>query len=505
MTLPALLYNGPLDQETRQRLNLESSQVSFSDEDFLDFVLGQHRKDPKFPTEAFPRAEYFFYLLMQIGRRRPHLFPTPDLCLAIFNILAARHNLAASRLVCLDLGLLPVAVLAAGQGARVAPPPAASSAALWPDWLFPATRTNDRGWAGAFILGRDPLKLTKEDPDLPGKMAEASGGLLFCYWDFLGVNLHNHARKKWLDAGAIRSIIQLPRPRRQTATYYPAIIETGSVRPGHVRLADVREISPGPGGLSQKEVLQVILDTPDREKSVDVPAKALLQKDRADFTPRRYLVNQHAPQEAPLSEYARLLRCQLLRTKLTPEEIKEAAQEAGGRSNDGSFLCREVTLPNLDERTGFLLPGAGAMVKVREFYYAGRNEEHLLRENDILISFRGTEANIGQVGLMDDPPGESMITGQSLLIIRTFKNSIDPIWLYYYLRREKTRQQVLSHSSGSKALTVNTGDLAQLAVPKPTSAQVEACRERHNQIRSLMNQVRNLYAQIQEKLDNNLG
>jgi hypothetical protein len=500
MIQPTLLYNKDLDQMWRQVLNRETGQLSLADEDFIDFFLRRLRGTPSLPPPGLPRAEFLFYLLAQIGRRRPALFPTLDLCLAMFNLLAARHHgLAVDRLVCLDFGLLPVAVLASGLGARVAPPPA-STHKNWPGLLFPALRTDDRNLAGALVLGRDPLKLTNDDPELPGKLAEASGGLFFCFWDFLGVNLHNHARKKWLKEAPIRSIIQLPRPRRQSVAYYPALLETGPVRPGLIRLADVRDTAPGPGGLAQAEVLKAVLGAPGNEQSLEVAPEALLQLNRSDFTPRRYLVKRLDPREAPLSAYAYLIRCQLPRAKLTPEELKalKPGREALSPDN-GYFLCREITLPNLDERTGFLLPGAGQMVRVAPSNSPGRDKENILQEHDILISFRGTEANIGQVGLVDGPPREPMISGQSLCVIRVVKDSLDPVWLYYYLRRAETRRLVLSHSSGSSMLTVNTGDLANLPIPDPNSSQVRACHDRHDRIRGLMDDIRELYGQVHEE------
>ena len=494
MNCPTLTYNKSLDRSLQQSLKLAPGPVSLSDEDFIYLILKEYRNPPGCPSEGLSRAEFLFYILMQVGRKRPGLFLTPDLNLAMFNLLAARHCLNACRLVCLDLGLLPVALLASGMEARVALPPI-DNFKSWPDWLFPVLRSQDRSWLGAIILGRDTLKLTSDNPELPQKLVEAAGGLFFSYWDFLGVNLHDQVRKKWLTANILRSIIQLPRPRFQTVVYYPAFIETGRVEPGQVRVAAVKENRRGSGGLSQTEVLRVVLEAPDGKNSQDVPPESLTDQHRTDFTPRRFLVNQPNTEMAPLKEYAKLIRCQLQRTKLTPDELADPEL-----SRDG--ICREITFPNLDEKTGFLKPGSGNWIRLQRVVSPLSLSNFLLRAHDILISFRGTEATIGRVGLVNAQPQAPCITGQSLCIVRPDKKMVDPTWLYHYLRREETRQKVLSHSTGSSMLTVNTGDLAQLPIPCPGAEEVEACREQHEDVQQLMDEIHRLYALVENKMQN---
>jgi len=489
MTFPAAFYNLTFDRRLRDGLIWPDSKNSFSDEDFLKFTLQENQSlfDSLIEDEGLMvpegwtidklRAEFFFYLLTQAGRRRPGLFPVPDLCLAAFNILEARHDLSKSRLVCLDLALLPVAVLATGWGAQIAP-----SLGSWPKDLL--NITGDRNLEEALILASDPLKLTEDYPDLLDDLAKVKGGIIFCRWDFLGVTLHSLARLQWLGTGLIRSLVQLPRPSRQSAVYYPALVEIGPspLEAPLIRLADVRESSSGE--LSQAEVLEAVFDQADQRKSLDVTPEQLVKQEEKDFTPRRFLADPQGIGEVALSRCAKLLRCQARRSKVKEET--------------GSFACREIFLSQLDDITGFVQPGSAQLVKLQGFNQEGREKKYLLQQHDILMCYRGSEATIGRVGLMATKPEEPLITGQTLCIVRVFDG--DPIWLYYYLRQEKFRKLVLSRSSGSKMLTVNLEDLRKLAVVQPGPTQTAVVGQRHENILVIMDSMRQLAGQAHEEL-----
>jgi len=488
MSTPTLLYNNDIDLRLQKTLIWPDEQISFSDEDFCDATFLKNKDRLANLGTPQDRAEFLFYLLVQIGRRRPTLFPVPDLCLAAFNILAARHTLAESRLVCLDLGLLPAAVLASGWGAKVAPPLSAQSK-TWPERFFPENLTDDRNIKGALVLGRDPVKLTEDHPEMMDDLSQTRGGIVFCYWDFLGVNLHSHVRSQWLDRGLIRTVIQFPRPLRQGVIYFPALIETRpsppepDSDPQKIRMADVRALASGPGGISQAEVLKVTLDQADGEKSIDVSTQELITNDGLDCTPRRLLAGPKGPGEVPLTYCTQLIRCQLPRVKPSPNQDESTY-----------FSCREISLSHLDERTGFVKPGAGQPIWFKGFNPNSNEGKYLLKRNDILMCFRGTEATIGRVGFVTYEPNERehMISGQSLCLIRATK--IDPVWLYYYLRREQVRLRILSRSSGSSMLTVNLGDLRDLAISQPGPTQSAVVGEKHLKLLSFMADIRKLYA-----------
>ena len=292
-----------------------------------------------------------------------------------------------------------------------------------------------------------------------------------------------------MDAGVLRTILQLPRPRRQAVNYYPAVIETGAAHSGHIRLASIRDIAPGPGGLSQSEVLRVVFRPPDGRRSMDVEPKALCQANQSDFTPGRYLVNKGEPEDLPLARYAQVIRCQLSRTRVESEA-----------SAEHSFRCREVTLSDLDKRTGFLEERQGQWVTLKPPYSS--INDHLLQKNDILISFRSSEAHIGRVGFVAVNPAEPTICGQSVCIIRVV-DKINPAWLYHYLRGNEVRQQVLGYSTGGRMLTVNTGDIGKLPIPLPDPAHVDECSKRHDEILRYMAEIQGIYFKIEDEMKKN--
>jgi hypothetical protein len=449
------------------------------DDGFLEAATGlEGRAAGKF------RAEVLFYFLAQIGRRRPGLFPVPDITLAAFNILAGRHNLWGDRVVCLDLALLPVAMLAAGWGAQVVPP---SSPESWPEALFSTALSDDKTLEGALVLGGDPLKLAEARPDLLNGLSRTQGGIIFCNWDFLGVNLYGFHRMIWLEQGIIRSIVQLPHPRRQSARYYPALVE---IRPGRpypgtaqtlVRLADVREKSSILGHLSQSEIMEAVFEPSEEGKSLDIAPARLANDESGDFTPRRFLTGRQGLGEVALGGCARLLRCHLSRARHDPKKKKEEEEEKG-------VVCREISLSHLDGLTGFTIPGTGQFVRVNGLDPRGHEGKFLLRRNDILMCYRGTEATIGRVGLVAFDFEEPSICGQSICVVRA--KGCDPVWLYYHLRSGQVRRRILGRCSGRSMLTVNIGDLRELPVGRPRPDQSVKVSERHERLLATVSEVR---------------
>jgi hypothetical protein len=479
MNEPTINFKLSEDRDLQKNLSWPDERSSFSDEDFLSAALFKNEELLSNITAPKARAEFLFYFLVQVGRYRPALFPIPDVCLAAFNILAAKHNLAESRLVCLDLGLLPAAVLAAGWGAKVVPPLSAQDKS-WPVHFLQAGFPYDRKLEGALVLGRDPVKLAKDNPDLLDQLANIKGGIIFCYWDFLGVKLHKKERLKWLERGLLQTVIQFPRPSRQGVIYYPALIEIG---PGFskrtsskIRVVDIKIQAPGPGGINQAEVLRLVQGQAKMPKSFDAALEDLTQG-AADCTPKRILTSSPKTETINLGRHAQLIRCQWPRTKT---------------GKTGQSFCGEINLSQLDEHTGFVNSRAGQKTWLQE----GLSEDtadpqYYLKQNDILICFRGSEATIGRVGFVAEPPPEkSLICGQSLCLVRT--TNVDPVWLYYYLRNEVVRQKILSYSSGNVQLTVNLGNLRALPIAMPEPTQTEEIKREHEKLLNLIGQIREI-------------
>lgn len=502
-------------------LELDAGWTDDSGPTLLDKAIGTFQ--PMLLPENTPadNTELFFYVCMEVGRLRADFFAVADVALLAANLLEARHGpLTGKTVVCLDWSLFPTALLLAGRRARIILPPASL-----PDMVKSLTRMLGEAipgstWelpqsalpSGSLILGGHPVAHTETTPGFLDSLSGIAGGVFYCYWDFLDVALHDHVRGQWLESGLLRSVIQLPRPRRQSTMHYPALVEL-KLKPAldiaatPIRLAHMTEVNRGPGGLPQAEAVTLLTaSVPDAEKALDMQPEALYLKGSADLKPSYHLARQAAPHIASgislrLADCAHVIRCQLPRAKeeATPlmTEAAFTGSPVGGLMHDGSFVCREIILNDLDPLTGFVKE-YGELARVETLNPEGRQGKYLLQPDDIVMAFRGTEPSIGKVGFMcvdHEMPG---ITGQSLCIIRAF--DIDPVWLYYYLQRAATRRWIVSQATGSKMLTVNLSDLRGLPLAMPGPEEVKAVNERHGRIVTHAEAIRTLNRKIVAEL-----
>jgi hypothetical protein len=124
-----------------------------------------------------------------------------------------------------------------------------------------------------------------------------------------------------------------------------------------------------------------------------------------DLKPGWHLTRRAAPVPSGsvrLSDVAQVIRCQLPRAKVDSQETNALTAEAvitgsplGGVMIDGSFVCREIVLGDLDELTGFVRE-YGELTRVEEFSPTGRQGKYLLRSDDILLAFRSAESSPGK-------------------------------------------------------------------------------------------------------------
>jgi hypothetical protein len=247
---------------------------------------------------------------------------------------------------------------------------------------------------------------------------------------------------------------------------------------------DIKTQAPGPGGINQAEVLRLVQGQAKMPKSFDVALEDLTQG-AADCTPKRILTSSPKTETINLGRYAQLIRCQWPRTKT---------------GQTSQFCCGEINLSQLDEHTGFVNSRAGQKTWLQEdLSEETADPQYFLQQNDILICFRGSEATIGRVGLVAEPPPEiPLICGQSLCLVRT--TNIDPIWLYYYLRNKDVRQKILSYSSGNIQLTVNLGNLRALPIAKPEPIQTEEIKREHANLLDLIGKIREINDDADKKI-----
>lgn len=501
-----LKYNEELAARVRQNLPLEAFQkdgvsTSMGEVECLLQALSLFEAMQTAEANLWDRAECFFYACTEAARHKPDLCPVPDFCLLAFNVLESMGDMEGQEIVCLDIALLPVAILAAARGARVTLTAGEQIENLTTllTRALPTTTWNVRQQCstlpdGSLVLGQHPgAILEREGMDV---MRGFRGGVLFSYWDFLGVETQSHVRERWLESGLVRGVLQLPRPRRQSAGYYPALIALG--RGDGVRLAWYECKGVGAGAWDQDDAMRLLSGAVVDGVSMNMPVADLYIKGVPDLTPRYHLSRvtgtEGGGEMVRLGDVAHIIRCQLPRTRMEDAEVAALqcepgvhTERQGGVMHDGSFVCREISLADLDQLTGFVMD-QGDLVRVAQLNPEGRQGKYLLRQGDIVLAFRGTEPSIGRVGLWEFDGTYPAITGQSLCIIRAF--GVDATWLYYWLRRNGTRAGVVAKAVGSRMLTVNLADLRELPLIQPIVEALALTKERHKKVVSLLQYVR---------------
>jgi restriction endonuclease S subunit len=93
-----------------------------------------------------------------------------------------------------------------------------------------------------------------------------------------------------------------------------------------------------------------------------------------------------------------------------------------------------------------------------------RIETHLLRNNDILITNKGTK--IASYLYKDD--GQKYVATSSFYVLSLFTEIIIPDYLLWFLNQEKTKNLIRSYLSGSGAQTYTKKSLGCLDIPIPT-------------------------------------
>ncbi|BAH74950.1 restriction endonuclease subunit S [Solidesulfovibrio magneticus] len=182
--------------------------------------------------------------------------------------------------------------------------------------------------------------------------------------------------------------------------------------------------------------------------------------------------------ETKLGEVADVIRCQLPRTR------------TGGK--DGWILCREVTQADFEPISGIVSGGSGDIWV--ELDPSGKQKKYLIRNNDVLFSFRGTGETLGQAGLYIGQNEERVVCGQSLCIIRP--KAIDGLWLYYFMRRRAARESLLAKSCGNRLMTINLNDLRDVLVEMSSDEEVDKIHAKHKRISSIYTEIQELSAEM---------
>lgn len=455
---------------------------------------------------GIPPHERLYYSLMDYLPGLKSFFPVHDVALLMGNLLLRRFP-APEAINLLDWNLLPVIVAIADRlprGTLVHVPremPETGALAKELNQSLPMLEWTTLQGAG-LLAGCTQGQDFKKTERLFENLETCQGGFLLGGWDFLGMGGTAHARRKLLAWGMIESVLQLPRPRRQGSTSFPAIIGI-SCNPERktCRLARVPRWDAGPGALNQREAVELVAEAAKPGLSIDLPIAKFGMDGKYVLTPGAWL-GESGPDAEPraptLRSFAQVLRNQAKRERI----CKRGNPEFGIIMNpeDPRILVNEVVLEDRDPLTGFM----DADWAAKSFIHLKKDsklEKYFLQKGDIVLAFRGSLESLGTVGLMLDLSATvPTITGQSLCIIRPLPR-IDPVWLYYYLQRPPIRQFLQTRANGKQLMTVNLEDIRDIPMEIPPPEEVGRINEEHGKIMRNMENIRRLWAEAGDSLE----
>ncbi len=310
------------------------------------------------------------------------------------------------------------------------------------------------------------------------------GAVILTTWSFLSSASPKEFRLKqeMASSGELRTVIQLPAglmPR-----VLPALLRLAPQggRMEEIRLVDAKDWFVVTNGVVKVSYLFPIFSQVDRRRGKDAdrhapvpPAEDIsageLARRKGDLRMRREPIGDGAKHACPLEDCAMLVRGQMLPV-LHPGQPGHAYREVVLTDIDSSgFVC---TASRLVEGTPRLSP---------------QRELAILRRNDILLSVKGSLASLGTVGLVADC-GQGWLPSQTFYLIRP--ESIDPLWLFYFLRSSSAQNYLKSHSSGTTVPQIKVSDLYAMPVPVPEEAKLKEIRKLHAKMLKLVGKFRKL-------------
>lgn len=321
------------------------------------------------------------------------------------------------------------------------------------------------------------------------------GAVILTTWSFLNGDSPRilQLKQKFISRGELRAVIQLP--SGVMARYLPALLQlaTSSGTSGVVRLINARDwFILGHAGTVEVSYLMPILDQLDRKPHIKgtqrvpmppteevSPAELILRQCdlRMRDQPLQYKNTEHFER---LEECAMLIRGQML----PPKASHEIAHE-----------YREVVLTDIDE---FGLVAAASRVVDNAPRLSRSREVALLRKNDILLSCKGSLLSLGRVGIVVDTI-PNILPSQTFYLIRA--ETIDPVWLYYFLRSHTAQEYFQSHSSGTSVPQIKIGDLSSLSIPIPNEKQLQEVHSIHEDMLKKVKKIQKLRERQKSLLD----
>ncbi|MCI6845762.1 MAG: N-6 DNA methylase [Solobacterium sp.] len=186
---------------------------------------------------------------------------------------------------------------------------------------------------------------------------------------------------------------------------------------------------------------------------------------------------------------------------INPKPLKEIANVLGGYQytsrkieelNPGEGNVSVVKISNIDN--GEIDFDGLTSIDVEE----DKITKYLLKENDILISTKGTAIKIGLVTNIGD---KKLIPYNNLQVIRITSDEVNPIYVCNYLNSETGQQFLKSIQTGSVIININKLDLLNILVPVLDMDTQETIANRYLIIRNNIKELKEKLSILEEKLN----
>lgn len=317
------------------------------------------------------------------------------------------------------------------------------------------------------------------------------GAVLLTNWSFLSTTSPGalQSKQRLVENSLLQSVIQLP--KGIISRSLPALLQLSLGAVGRpVRLVNASDWAvPSRHGL-EISYLDPILSqacnlpigrlprwTP-KPPAADVDAKTLMEHGcDLRLKPKSKIHEATVGREEQLGGCAALVRGQML-TKAS--------------SNETAYEFREVALADIDGH-GFVVSASRVVADAAPLPRSRRVAR--LCEGDILLACKGALQSLGRVGIVTSC-GNNWLPSQTFYLIRA--ESVDPIWLFYYLKSTQAVEYLRSHISGTSIPQIRVADIAALPVPIPTESSLKAIHDIHSKSLRLIRRIEKLQHELDD-------
>lgn len=186
---------------------------------------------------------------------------------------------------------------------------------------------------------------------------------------------------------------------------------------------------------------------------------------------------------------------------INPKPLKEIANVLGGYQytsrkieelNPGEGNVSVVKISNIDN--GEIDFDGLTSINVEE----DKISKYLLKENDILISTKGTAIKIGLITNIGD---KKIIPYNNLQVIRIISDEVNPIYVCNYLNSETGQHFLKSIQTGSVIININKLDLLNILIPILDMDTQETIANRYLIMRDNIKELKEKLSTLEEKLN----